>query len=231
MAVGCSHGAWADPAATAAVLRFADAWNPHTRIHLGDFLDTTTWRAGCKGTSDERASNQDDLNAGLGFIKKYRPDLLFNGNHEIRVWEHLKHHDAKLAFAAKWTIREIKLAVHKKCRYIETYDMESVVRLGDTNFLHGVMYSSNAIQEHAEHFGKSVFAHLHRVGIAHGRNYLRPAGHCVGYLGDTNKFRYAARQRSVSQWSNGFGWGEYSAKECVIWLAERNKIGPWRLPL
>ncbi len=232
MAVGCSHGALADPYALSVVHKFADQWNPHTRVHLGDYLDTTTWRHGAKGTPDEKQSVQDDLKAGLQFLKDYRPDILLNGNHDYRIWEHLHHNDAKLKFAAKWAITEIRKVLSAKCQFIETYNVnDSYVTLGDAKFMHGWMYSANGIQEHAEQFGKCVIAHLHIVGAVPGRHFSSPTGHCVGYLGDRRKFTYAERNRSMSRWANGFAWFEYTSKDCVIWLARRNETGPWRLPL
>lgn len=41
LVVGCSHGVHADPAAIEAVLAFRESYEPHTVVHLGDFVDTT----------------------------------------------------------------------------------------------------------------------------------------------------------------------------------------------
>jgi hypothetical protein len=168
----------------------------------------------------------------VSFLKDYRPDILFQGNHDDRLWSNAQHHNAIVSSCAQALISDIRAVVPKKCLWIEHYDIRrSYVQLGDTKFLHGFMYNENAIRDHAEHFGKCVFAHLHRVGSSPGRRVDSPVAYCVGYLGDETKFDYASRRRAISQWQNGFAWGEYSDKECMVWLCARNREGPWRLPI
>jgi hypothetical protein len=76
-----------------------------------------------------------------------------------------------------------------------------------------------------------VIAHLHIVAAVPAASVLAPVGHCVGFLGDVKKFDYANRNRSTSQWANGLAYGEYTDKQCIVWLSRRNPIGPWRMPL
>ena len=49
LAVGCSHGTFANQDALRAVLRFRDEWKPKHRIHLGDAYDSTAFRTGALG--------------------------------------------------------------------------------------------------------------------------------------------------------------------------------------
>lgn len=231
MAVGCNHGYWADPSALNAVLDFKTRWNPETRIHLGDYLDTTSFRTGA-GTKDNVGEIIDDMSAGIDFLESYEPTLLFNGNHDIRIWESLNDTNAQRRFAAQEVIKNIRKVISKKTDFEEDYDIQtSIRRIGDTNFLHGFMYSENAVRDHASQFGKCVIAHLHKVAAVPASRMDSPTAYCVGYLGEGKKFGYALRRRAVSQWSQGFAWGEYSDKECVIWLNERTKSGTWRFPL
>lgn len=231
MAVGCNHGYWADPTALNAVLEFKKKWNPETRIHLGDYLDTTSFRSGA-GSKDHAGEVMEDLNRGVEFLERYEPTILFNGNHDIRVWESLDDGNAQRRFAAQEVIKRIEKVLPKGVDFERDYDIRTSVRvLGDTHFLHGFMYNDNAVRDHAAHFGKCVIAHLHKVASAPASRMDSPVGYCVGYLGDVSKFDYAARRRAVTQWSQGFAWGEYSDKECIVWLNERPKEGEWRLPV
>ena len=231
IAVGCNHGYWADKSATDAVLEFTRRWKPETRIHLGDYLDTTSFRTGA-GLKDHVGDIIEDMSAGIDFLEAFEPTMLFNGNHDIRIWESLDDHNAQRRFAAQEIIKNIRNAVGKKVDFEEDYDIRTSVRtLGDTNFLHGFMYSDNAVRDHAAQFGKCVIAHLHKVAMVPASRFDSPVGYCVGYLGDSKKFGYAIRRRATSQWSQGFAWGEYSDKECVIWLNERGKNGNWRFPI
>lgn len=52
MAVGCSHGIYADPLAVEAVLRFREQYRPHEVIHLGDFTDMSPFMGGSNGEGD-----------------------------------------------------------------------------------------------------------------------------------------------------------------------------------
>jgi len=229
VAVGCNHGYWADKSALKAVLSFVEDYEPDTRIHLGDYVDTTSFRTGA--TSKEHTEDViHDLSAGVDFLEQYEPTILFNGNHDIRLWESLDDTNAHRRFAAEEMIRKIRGVLPKGVDFEEDYDIRSSVRIiGDTAFCHGFMYNDNAIRDHAAHFGKCVIAHLHKVAAVPASRVDSPVGYCVGYLGDRTKFDYAIRRRAVSQWSQGFGWGEYSDKECIVWLNEKGKSG-WRLP-
>lgn len=231
MAVGCNHGSWADKSALAGVMEFKRLWNPETRIHLGDYMDTTSFRNGA-GIKDHLGEIKDDLLKGVEFLEQYEPTLLFNGNHDIRVWESLDDSNAHRRFAAQEIIKSVRDAIGKKTEFVEDYNIKTSVRtIGDTNVLHGFMYNENAVRDHAAHFGKCLFAHLHKVAAAPASRMDSPVGYCVGYLGDESKFDYAARRRALAQWSQGLAYGEYNDKECMIWLIERSKGGEWRFPI
>lgn len=231
MAVGCNHGYWADPTALKAVIDFKEKWQPDTRIHLGDYLDTTSFRSGAS-SKDHIEDIINDMSEGVNFLERYEPTILFNGNHDIRLWESLNDTNAQRRFAAQEVIKNIRSVISRKTDFEEDYDIQTSVRtLGDTNFLHGFMYSENAVRDHAAQFGKCVIAHLHKVAMVPASRFDSPTAYCVGYLGEGKKFGYALRRRAVSQWSQGFAWGEYSDKECVIWLNERSKTGVWRFSI
>jgi hypothetical protein len=230
MAVGCNHGYWADPTALDAVLKFKERYRPDTAIHLGDYMDVTSFRGGAS-ESDKNTNLREDIEKGTLFIRQYQPTLLFNGNHDIRLWDKLTHHNAIIAQAAQSVVEDILESIPPKCEFVSTYNVfDSYRTLGDTKFLHGIMYNESAMRDHAEQFGKCVIAHLHKVGSMPGRNVYSPRCYCVGYLGDRDKFKYAERRRATSQWSQGFAWGEYTDSECRVRLEERNQEGEWKLP-
>lgn len=232
MAVGCSHGYWADETALDAVLTFKDRYKPDTTIHLGDYIDTTTFRSGAN-RKEQAGATQRDVECGITFLSQLQPDILFNGNHDIRLWEAADDPtDGKNRDLAQIYIAQIKEALPKKITFIESYRIDkSFYKLADTTLAHGFMFSENAIRDHVETYGKCLIAHLHKVGSSPGRTIDSPTGYCVGYLGDIDKFTYAHRKRSTLGWSQGFAWGEYSNDEMMILLSERNKEGKWRLPL
>ncbi len=235
IAIGCSHGHLQDPTAIKAVLGFVDRWKPATRIHLGDFLDTAAFRTGARGSKDEAISLKDDLASGLQLLYDFRATHILNGNHEDRLWRDMDHWQVIRAECACALVGEIRGVAQKlRAKYVEEYDItnaKAMFRFGDTNFLHGYMFNENGIRDHAEHFGRSVIAHLHTPGEARARRSDASTATCVGTLADISRLGYAKTRRSTARWGAGFVWGEYNERECVTWLAKRNQFGEWRLPL
>jgi predicted phosphodiesterase len=231
LCVSCSHGHLGDKSAQEAVLKFQDSYKPETVIHLGDYIDSTAFRSGARGTKDEAEMILPDLRAGLLFLERLRPTHVLNGNHDIRCWDLRGHPNAILSYAASSVVNEI-LTLRDKLgfRLVEEYGIDHYLRFGDATFTHGTWYNQLAVRDYAEHYGKCVMGHLHRVQEMSGRRVDSPTAYCVGYLGDAKKFTYADRRREKSTWSQGFGWGEYSDKECIVNLCRKSKNG-WRLPL
>ena len=231
MAVSCNHGHLGDREAIRQVLKFRAAWKPHFTAHLGDVIDTAAFRTGALGTPDEAVSPRSDASQGIEFIRLLEPDLILPGNHCWRLWKNLRHTSAIIADCAAQLIQDYKAALPKKCIFIESYDItRSWYQLGDAKLLHGFMYNENAIRDHAEHFGKCVIGHLHKVGQAAGRRADGPTAYCVGMLGDPALFYYASTRRATAQWSQGFAWGEYTNDDCIVRLVEKGRSG-WRLPI
>lgn len=235
MAAGCSHGIMADPEALKTVLKFKSEYKPRRTFHLGDFVDMAAFRSGAHGTNDEFVSVENDLRHGINFLRELRPTDILNGNHEIRLWRLAEHHNAIISHAARSVIDEIRdVARRLKAQYVESYDIgSSWIQVADTRFLHGFMYSENALRDHAEHFGRCVIAHLHKAGVVNGRRSDHATGYCVGTLANIPAMTYANTRRATAQWSHGFCYGEYSDTHCHVELcqAQPNVAGGWRLPL
>jgi len=231
-ACGCSHGHLADRASLKTILDFKNKWNPDTTIHLGDFVDFAALRGGADGTSDEGVDIQGDFDAGISFLNDLQPNIVFNGNHEDRIYRLLNSNRAKVKYLASKVISDLEVSIEGMGAKHVLYDINSGwVKLGDTKFGHGYMFNMTAIRDHAETFGKCVIAHLHRVGQEPGRRIDAPVGYCVGTLADITKMTYAKTQRAKLAWSQGFAWGEYCSTETVIRLERRCNNGEWRLPL
>lgn len=228
LALGCSHGQYADPESLSEILRFKREFKPHTTMHLGDALDFTAFRAGAKGTKDATERIEFDLDAGLDFIKELRPNVYFLGNHEDRINRFIGHPDAITSYAAAKVMNEVSETCRKMRTQIVPYDNElGWLRFGDALFGHGYMFNQNAIRDHAETFGKCVFAHLHRTGIERARQRDGAVGYCVGWLGQKQKAGYAKTFRSRLAWNNGYAWGRYSDSQTIIRLEEKHAVNGW----
>ena len=219
MAVGCSHGNLIDPTAADAVLRFRDRWKPATVAHLGDFVDTAAFRSGATGSSDESEPIGPDIDAGLAFLGLLRPTLVFNGNHEARLWRLQNHHNAIVSDCAGQIINRLRMATTRlKAEYVEDWGIRAWRRLGNYLLGHGYLFGESFLRDTAESHGNTIIAHAHRAGMATGRRSDAATAYCVGTLSDIPNMDYASARRSTLSWAAGFVWGEYTDTQTVCWL-------------
>ena len=232
MAVGCSHGNLVDPKAADAVLRFRERWKPTTVAHLGDFVDMASFRSGSVGSLDESEPIAPDIDAGLAFLSALRPTLVFNGNHEARLWRLQNHHNAIVSDCAGQIINQLRMATTRlKAEYVEDWGVRAWRRLGNYSLGHGYLYGESFLRDTAESHGNTIIAHAHRAGMATGRRSDAATAYCVGTLSDIPNMDYASARRSTLSWAAGFVWGEYTDTQTVCWLhIQPQGQSEWRLP-
>lgn len=223
--VSCSHGQLMDQAAARALLKFKHEYKPDTVIHLGDWCDTAAWRAGAKSTPDEVASVSDDIQAGLQFLEQLEPTLVFNGNHEHRIWKAAHAPNAIIAHAAAATVHTITdfITQELKADYVDHYVLDkSWRRLGNYLVGHGFFFNQHATKKHADKLGNCIFGHLHRQEVVRSDTGNCATGVCVGYLGRRDLFTYADLHESRWRWSAGWVYGEYTDTDCQ-WQLHRHE--------
>jgi hypothetical protein len=235
VAVGCTHGRYICPDARRAFLGFLDDFRPAVRVHLGDFCDTTAFRAGAHGSADEAEDVEPDIDGGLTFLAEMGATHVLCGNHEDRLWREAASPNAVVAYAAGKCIGALQDHA-RKYRY-ELREWEGVHQrpfvFGGVKFLHGVMFGENATRDHAEAFGDIVHAHTHRPAFAIGRRDDSPIGICVGTLTRRREMSYAKARRATLAWGQGFVFGEYCETSASLHLVtgpRENRNDIWRLP-
>lgn len=232
MAVGCSHGVYADPKALAAVVKFRDSFKPQVMLHLGDALDVTALRSGARGTPDEAAEIEPDIDGGVEFLRQLRPTHYLWGNHEDRLARLQNHPNAVISYAATQIANALNDVCRElRCQVLPYTGVYQGLTFGGVRYMHGVMYSENAVRDHAETFGNVVFAHTHRTGAAVGRRSDHPRGICVGTLSRMENMDYSKTRRASLSWSAGFSWGYFNDKHSQLWLHEQPRnLTEWQLP-
>lgn len=230
MAVGCSHGVYADPNAVAGVLKFREQWKPDTTIHLGDFIDMSPFMSSAKGKGDPI---EPDITNGLGFLNQYRPNIILNGNHEVRLWKEALSNDEVYSGYAIRLINDIKQTANKlNATLIDYTGIWQSYKLADYTFTHGTIYGEQVCRDMAEIYGNVIFAHTHKVGMAVGRRTDTPKGICVGTLTKRGALEYANTRRATFAWSQGMTWGVYNENKLIPWLHEQpHDIPDWVLPI
>ena len=239
MACSCSHGDRIDPGARAEILAFRDEFKPDTVLHLGDFLDTTAFRSGAANGPDAGADIGTDYRAGLEFLKELRPNVVFLGNHDDRLWKLADDHRAMIKEVAQNVIERIETCVAligaELVPYTGVIGADGWRTLGGMVWGHGVMYNEQAGRDHAEAFGQScVFGHTHKMLQQPGRTMQRTEGISVGCLCNLPAMGYAKARRASMAWDLGWLYGEYTEDESWLHLhraesSERGTIPPIKL--
>jgi predicted phosphodiesterase len=234
IAISCSHGKYADETAIDAVLKMRERWNPSIVVHLGDWCDTTAFRSGAIGSSDESEPVAPDIDGGLSFLRKYRPTHVLDGNHEDRIPRMLSHRNALVAYAAQQATDYIdRTFVEIGCRRIPYDGVFQKLVIGDVTFTHGTIYNENSARDMAEIYGgKVIFGHTHRSQQAEGRTIKESTGYCTGTLTRRGEMDYAKARRATLGWRQGLVYGEIGPKDSAVWLITRGEFDKeWRLPL
>lgn len=232
MAIGCTHGEYANQGAINAVLKFSQEFRPKHRIHLGDAWDTRALRTGARGSSDESAPLEGDLQAGRDFIRAYRPTVFTEGNHDARPRLLMEHHNTIVSECAKYVYQRMMEPI-KQCKALWIpWDVWSHYEIGGYRFFHGVNYGRNYLRDTAMSFGNSVVAHAHRAGIAKGERLDCPTAYGVGTLADIHAMGYAATRTSTMAWSHGMVWGYVKGDKAHLNLHEwKRGETEWMLPI
>jgi len=226
VAVGCSHGEHLAADMRAAVLGAIDRYAPHYRVHLGDAMDTTAFRAGARGNADETAPIAPDIDAGLCFLRDMRATHYALGNHEDRIWRLRADPNAIKAHCAARIVDQITTAMGRlRCALCDWHIMRGWFDIGGVKWGHGYIYGENYLRDSAERFGSCVVAHGHRSGHARGRRLDEAQCWGVGTLAEIANMDYAKSKASTLAWSAGIVWGEVCKTKSALWLAE---IGPDR---
>jgi hypothetical protein len=174
----------------------------------------------------------DDLLAGLSFLRELEPTTIHFGNHEDRLCGLAHSGNAVVSYAAGQVLGRIEDAAREMKAKLVPYDglrPSACTQLGDTLFLHGVIFSQSAARDHAETLGMNcVFGHTHRVAMEAGRTQRPVVGYNIGCGVDLN-VGYAKSRRATLGWAHGFAFGEWNDQCCTVNLVT---LSPhYRLPL
>lgn len=229
VAVGDNHGDKVDAEAAAAFFKFVAEYKPQHRIHLGDCFDFRSIRSGASG-KEEDESLEEDINAGLDFITRYKPTVFLYGNHEDRL-SHIIHASSNgiLKDYCRDLDKEIKGVLKENgCKHIYNYHAdEGVHRIGPLTFVHGYTCGKDAVEEHAKHYavsgGALLMGHLHSIQQVNARKHGGAVGFSGGCLCKKGEMLYAKNRLATSKWGTGWLYGYIEGKEWKVWQA--HKVG------
>lgn len=208
------HGDMQDGETVEAFLKFVKKFNPDVKIFGGDLFDFRAIRRGASQREKEDSMAL-DIQLGLEFLKKHRPNVFLRGNHDERLWDTAKYANDGLARDhAQEGVRQIEHQVRMlKCKMFP-YDVnKGIYELGKLRFVHGYHAGINATKKHAEVFAESGGAVLHgHTHAIQGQSVVRHPecrGYAVGCLAQT-EMEYNRHMTGRFLHQNGWAYG-------VVW--------------
>ena len=212
IAMGDNHGHLACDDTLDAIMEGVSRYKPKVRVHLGDNWDMTCLRKGIENGSKEAIDNlREDMDAGIKWIRRYRPTHFLFGNHEWRVYDLLQNTDSmSKARKAQDVIDEMKRELRAVgCKVIKPYDVRDCkITIEGIDFIHGMSHGKNALLQDQSTYGTPghgfAMGHLHREEQLNYQHIEGGAAFLCGCAMDISLANYALRRSATLRWQNGF---------------------------
>lgn len=227
------HGDMRDEAAVAAALDFTWEVKPAHRICLGDVWDFRPFRTRAS-EEEKRESIRADFDAGMDFLRRFRPTVLTLGNHDQRLWDLAQARKGPLSdYAAEKVAEAEALLKSLKTEVLPYHKRRGVWRRGDLSFTHGFAEGDNASVTMARAYGNVLYGHRHVVdkGLVE-RHPNRNVAWCVGALCRID-MDYNARQLKTLRQENSFAlveWYGRRGEDFAVFPATQVSSGRFVIP-
>lgn len=226
------HGDMQDPAANEKLFSFIQLWKPDLRVFGGDLWDFRPLRR--KANEEERRESMvKDYEAGLTWIKRFKPHVFIRGNHDERLWDKAAQNNGLESDYAMSGIVEILTLMEKlKCKMLPYHNRDGVFRPYNSSLkmLHGFNSGVNSARQTALCYGSSLFGHVHCIDEHSIPGLERRVARSVGCLCRL-AMDYNVRTPSALRHSHGFAFGIINEKtgNFFTWQAEEVD-GLWIVP-
>ena len=226
------HGDQQDSLTVEKLFKFLDIWQPDKVIFGGDLFDFRNIRKNA-GAAEKSASTVADVEAGLDFLKKFKPNVFLLGNHDKRLWdvaEYDKH--GIVRDYARQGVKHIQARCRSlRCKIIEYKADKGYFDFGKLRFLHGFATGIYATKKHAEIYspeaGCVLHGHTHAIShhvIPRINGGQGPALVCLAKFDMSYNVSQPARLVHKHGWA--YGWIEGKDFE-VLQAKEMN--GKWQV--
>ena len=196
------HGDFQDHKTVDTLLKFCDSFNPDVRLFGGDLFDFRNIRRGA-GPMERQDSMAADVEAGMQFLRDFKPHVFLLGNHDSRLWDTAKFHEnGMVRDAAQKGVRDITAKCRSlKCKMLPYESDKGFYDLGKVRFIHG--------------YHTGIYARLNG-----GR------GMGVGCLAQLH-MDYNRHQTARMIHAHGFAYGYSDKKDWNVWQAKEGVNGKW----
>jgi len=220
------HGDMQDVPTVRTFHKFCDIWKPEIKVFGGDCFDFRALRS--KASEGERyESGLRDFQAGLDFIRKYKPTAFLYGNHDQRLVNLLTSPNGNVRDQAQSMIDEIEHACGSAT--IIPYDKRLVYKIGDLSCVHGFGSGEGTVRKSATIYEKVIIGHLHRAEVVNMPGLRRREGYACPSMCKL-AMPYNSTHLAALAHENGWAYGEVLPSGHTTVHLARRVGGIWHLP-
>lgn len=224
------HGNLQDKATVKQVLKFKEEFNPEITIFMGDLFDLQALMS--RATDDDKAVPiLEDVEAGLDFMREFKPDVYLKGNHEVRLDKLSQSRDAVKSSLAQKLMQEMdEEFAAMGTRTLPYCKRNGVYRLGKLSFVHGYSCGIGATRKHAFTYGNVLMGHIHAIDAVSIESHSQVMGRAIGCLCQLD-IPYNAAHIGALRQAHGFAYGVVDNSTGEFFCAQAQEInGKWFCP-
>lgn len=196
------HGDKQDGRAVRLFRAHVDDVGPSIRGFGGDVWDFRAWRVGAS-EKEKRDRVRRDFDAGMTFLKWYRPTFITLGNHDARLWDQVEN-DGPMADFCETLVDEFRDLCRANGTRVLPYDKRrGIFRVGRMKFAHGFFDGRCAAERMGQAYGSILFGHGHAIDVASTPADHRRAARMVGCL---CRLDFPYNRKHVNSLRQAHGW-------------------------
>lgn len=224
------HGDMQDPQAVRVFHKFNREVQPEIRWFLGDLWDFRPLRRG----ADEEEKRQEmggDFNAGMRFIREFKPTEMALGNHDMRLWYLSRKRKGIMSEYADSLIARFDNYMNGIGARVAPYASHNgQLKIGHLKGVHGFAAGINASRRHAQAFGAVHTGHGHGIQVSPVEGMDNRIGRMIGCLCDLY-MEYSHNTLGQLLHRHGFAHGVVNTKTGDYFSLQAESInGKWIIP-
>lgn len=179
-------------------------FQPTDRIHLGDFTDLAAWRDGAS-PRDRLESVGADVDRGLEFVERFKPDVMTFGNHDWRLWKKEMEGNPDSSEYARIQIKKIQELFKKTGTRSFAWGVRNgVYEIAGQKMIHGYSAGLTATATMGRAYGRCVHGHNHTGDIIWLGTYDGGFAQSCPSMADNTKMGYQLGQIASFKHVSGF---------------------------
>lgn len=222
-----THGDELDLGAAESFKEFVGWFKPDIRVHGGDCWDFR-WLRRSAGDDEKAADVAGDFEAGLDFLKWYKPTAFLWGNHDDRLRRLLDStNGAQRELAGQWLDRiSVALSGVDQRPYCRR---RGVYRIADHVLVHGYGHGEAAAKAACLAYNAStIMGHTHRIDMVRVAGIEDRYAYTAGCLCNLD-MDYVRPNLGTLKHAHGWVYGVIANRRLVVWQARRYG-NVWVLP-